>query len=245
MDCELTKRYIKLTEEFQATDGSQKSIEGLYDLLEIVKTKDDEKRLLANIYSKLKLHKSAYETFKTVANSSNKKDKIKLFTLKQSAKFGDTECFKDIRKLRGEKKQTVLSKEDIKLCDEKMGLYEIVDEGIVIFNKYIKNDIENGRVQIYVDDDIYAFADKIINHIYFLGKCKQNLINYYNEQEISIFEEKADEDWFDTLEVYSISLELNGGEIYSDISCGDELFSDHILEIGFKGEEVVSMSYDG
>ena len=59
-------------------------------------------------------------------------------------------------------------------------------------------------------------------------------------------EEKADAEWYETLEIYSVRITLTKNKIFcSRISCGDNLFEDHILELETEEYEIYSMTYDG
>ena len=77
---------------------------------------------------------------------------------------------------------------------------------------------------------------------------KEELILFYNQwiEEFDYIDEYADDDWYDTLEVFSVQITIEEDRsIHARISGGDELNTDHILDIETYGNEVVSMSYDG
>ncbi|MDR0266552.1 MAG: hypothetical protein LBJ26_00270 [Paenibacillus sp.] len=38
---------------------------------------------------------------------------------------------------------------------------------------------------------------------------------------------------------------FNTGDTFAEITCGDNIWPDHLLDIEFNGKEVETMSYDG
>ena len=90
------------------------------------------------------------------------------------------------------------------------------------------------------------FTDKIIDYIYWLGNCKKELVEFYNTELSEDMDEVADDDWFDTLELYRVRIIVGqNGYLYSEISGGDDFWQDHILDIETSGKTISSMSYDG
>ncbi|WP_309270276.1 hypothetical protein [Paenibacillus sp.] len=82
----------------------------------------------------------------------------------------------------------------------------------------------------------------LTEYIDWLGHCKDVLQKFYNEE----FEEEADNEWYGSLEVYRVQVTVfNTGDTFAEITCGDNIWPDHLLDIEFNGKEVETMSYDG
>jgi hypothetical protein len=59
-------------------------------------------------------------------------------------------------------------------------------------------------------------------------------------------EEKADNEWYEELEIYSVLITINKeGKIFAEIACGDNYFEDHILDIETEENKICEMNYDG
>ena len=57
---------------------------------------------------------------------------------------------------------------------------------------------------------------------------------------------KADKDWYDTLEIYSLNVGVAvTGKLFAEISAGDDFASDHILDIEIEENKIIEMNYDG
>jgi hypothetical protein len=123
-------------------------------------------------------------------------------------------------------------------------LFNIAGKDIVIFNKIVKGE----RIQIYLPDhSIELYIEHIQEYITWLNSCKNKLIQFYNNwvEDYDYIEEVADEDWYDTLEVYSLQITVEtNGLIHTYISGGDEFNEDHILDIETYEKDIVNMNYD-
>jgi len=86
--------------------------------------------------------------------------------------------------------------------------------------------------------------EKIADYVQWLGNCKKFLVDFYNSNDD--FEDEADNDWYNSLEIYGVLLDVNvKGNIFATINCGDDFWSDHILDIEIDDKKIVSMGYDG
>jgi len=238
------KEYIEFSNEFRKSNGSRESVEKMYDLLyelESIEKSKEENLVLSNVYILLGFHKSAFEIFKDVADSKNSKDVSKLYVLEQKAKsYQNNFIIKDLRKYREKQKSSKLITSDFsKLKDD--AVFEVSENKAVIFNK-----TKTGEISIYIpNSDFENYSDKIIEHIFWLGDCKNNLIKFYNENN-DFTEETADDDWYDNLEIYRTRITIdNSGNIETIVSIGDHFSQDHILDIEMENKTIVSMNYDG
>lgn len=83
---------------------------------------------------------------------------------------------------------------------------------------------------------------QLSDYIKWLGNCKIELIEFYNEN----FDDKADDDWYNSLEVFSAKITFTEEQkLFADITCGDQIAQDHLLDVECEGKSIYSMQYDG
>ncbi len=240
------KEYIDTSTEFRI-GKSKESTGKLYDLLyqmeKIDRTKSED-QILSNIYSLLGFHQSAYEVFKPTVDIRNRKETAKLYTLKEkAASHGNNFIIKDIRNFRIINEQTNLLPENFNV-DKEEGNKFVTKEIIVIFNKIVEPN--NFEIWIYGNHKFTDNATKIIEYISWLGDCKNELIKFYNSEMGEYTEETADEDWFDTLEIYCARVYVEkSGKLSAEISIGDDFLPDHILDIEIEEREIAEISING
>jgi hypothetical protein len=244
MNSDYTKDYIALSNEFRKSNASTESVEKLYDLLYELENTNRTKQndiVLSNIYSLLGFHKSAYEVFKTVADLTNRKDATKMYVMEQKAKsHKDNFIIKDIRKYREKKIQPKLELSDFVASKNHKNQFGIVNKEIVIFNKTIKEDTISIQIP---SEHIEDYSVKIIHYINWLNDCKTDLIDFYNKE---YDEDKANEDWYDTLVIYSTRIIIEESEaIFCTISGGDDFYQDHLLDIEITNDVITLMNYNG
>ncbi|SHF24388.1 hypothetical protein [Pedobacter caeni] len=247
MERNYTKDYIEISNQFRKSNADKESVEKLYDLYyeleKIERTKSDD-LILSNIYSLLGFHQSAYEVFQAAADLTDRKSVAKLYVMEEKAKSHKNNfIIKDIRKYRDRKEQIRLDLTDFIRSAADEVKYEILNKNLVVFNKTLKD----GKIEIYLPDrPVEIYADRIIKYIVWLSDCKSELIHFYNHQNNSCAEGQADEDWYDTLEIFSVRVTIGQStDIFADISVGDDLSPDHILDIETTNQTITAMSYDG
>lgn len=247
---EVLKRYIDASNAFRkATDYHEGAI-ALYDLLYDLQAKEErtkeEERILTDTYSLLGYHLSAYETFLRIADPTNYKEKSKLVVLEDKAKsHKDTFCIKDIRKLRVKRAQKPFDKEDFYLKEETSfgHQYKIQREKILIFNK----ELEGNRFELFIHSKI-TFEEcfsKIKEYLEWFATAKEVIINSFNNEfkDYDVFP-KADDNWYDTLEVYRMRVEVGEKGIFANVEAAD-IYTDHLLIIEFEEKEITHMWLDG
>lgn len=248
MERNFTKDYIEISNEFRKSNASKESVEKLYDLLYDLQSSSrtkNEDLTLSNLYSLLGFHQSAYEIFKSVADLTDRKNTSKLYVMEEKAKSHKNNfIIKDIRKFRQQKDQTKLLTTDFLLSTTEENKVSMIDKDIVVFNKVVKND--KVEIFIYGQHKLENFADKIIDYIFWLADCKKELIEFYNNELSEDSGEVANNDWYDTLEIYSARIIVGqNGNLYAEISGGDDFSQDHILDIEIENETITGMNYDG
>ena len=246
---EILKRYIDASNAFRKAGGSHEGAIALYDLLYDLQAKTqrtkEEERILADTYTLLEYHLSAYETFLRIADSTNYKEKSKLLVLEDKAKtHKNTFCIKDVRKLKAKKKPKTLKVTDFeKVKDfESECEYILSTKKVVIFNKEVEG--EDFSFFINKGTSLESCLHSINEYLEWLSDAKAILINYYNEH-CAEYTPQADDNWYNTLEVYSGHLDIGSIGISAHISAGDIFSPDHLLEIDFEGKEITHIGWDG
>jgi len=199
---------------------------------------------LSNVYNLLGFHKSAYETFKSVADVNDRKVVSKLYAMGEKAKSHKNNfILKDVRKLR-EKQEIVQLQESDFLISEVDESEAKVAKNVVIFNKIVASD--NVEISNYGKHKFVAYVDQIAEFVVWLGGCKNELIEFYNRELSQFSEEVADDDWYYTLEVFRLRITIGKNEnLYAEIASGDDHVQDHILDIEIGDHSVLGMTYDG
>ena len=247
---EVLKRYIDASNAFRKAADYHEGAIALYDLLYDLQAKEErtleEERILTDSYSLLGYHLSAYETFLRIADPTNYKEKSKLLVLEDKAKtHKNTFCIKDIRKLRVKRAQKPFDKEDFYLKEETSfgHQYKIQREKILIFNK----ELEGNRFELFIHSKI-TFEEcfsKIKEYLEWFATAKEVIINSFNNEfkDYDVFP-KADDNWYDTLEVYRMRIEVGEKGLSANVEAAD-IYTDHLLIIEFEEKEITHMWLDG
>ena len=248
MEKNFTKDYIEFSNEFRKSNASKESVDKLYDLLydlENSKRTANDNLILSNVYSLLGFHLSAYEVFKSVPDLIDKKTTSKLYLMEEKAKSHKNNfAIKDIRKFRQKNEQTKLSITDFVKSERGDNTFTIIEKEVVVFNKIVEN--KKIQISIYGNHKIEDYANKIIDYIFLLGDCKIELIEFYNNELSEVTEETANNNWYDTLEILSVNIGVAvNGNLFAEISAGDDFAPDHILDIEMDEQKVTEMNYDG
>jgi hypothetical protein len=239
------KQYIELSTEFKKDKKSQETIGRIYDLMYLLEKDEntDNKMVLVYVYTLLAYHKKAYDLYLKIYNENDRKQKTKLFEMEQMAKsHGDNFIIRLRTSQKNEKLNFTINDFTEKETDDNWNNYES-NKNCIIFNQTFDN--EPLEISIHKNNKLSDCVEKISEYINWLGtECKKELIKYYNKNMEQ--DEKADNDWYENLEIISVLITIGEeGKISADISCGDNYFEDHILDIETEGNNIFSMNYDG
>jgi hypothetical protein len=118
----------------------------------------------------------------------------------------------------------------------------VLNKSCIILNKRF----EPLKVEVHTDFALPEYIAQINNYIQWLGgECKTELIEYFNKS-MTFVKEKADDEWYRSLEIYRVAITLNKNEkLCATIACGDAIFDDHILDIETEEGKIYSMGIDG
>ena len=239
----MMKRYADLSASFRNTKQSKESIEKLYEFLgEINGAADKTAQLVTSqVYSLLGYHKKAYDIFVSIADKSNRKDASRLFEMQQMA-TSHSDNFALKRKPAPVQQRPELTINDfVEETNHSPGeqVFAISGDNIIFGKPFKKNPL---FVHIEGSLTLEAAFIEIAAYINWLETCKAQLIDFYNEN----FDDKAGDEWYDYLEIFGVRITLSEDRSLSAyITCGDDIASDHLLDVELVGTTVVSMSYDG
>jgi hypothetical protein len=241
------KQYIELSNEFRKDNKSQEIIKKLYDFMDLLQKDEnkDNKMVLVYVYTLLAYYKKAYDLYLKLYNENDRKQKAKLFDMEQMSKsHGDNFAIK-LKKKPKINKEVNYSVDDF-VEENIIGEYKnyVLNKTCIIFNQIFDN--EPLEIKLYKDFVLSEYITQINNYIHWLGgECKTKLISYFNKN-MAFVEEKADDEWYETLEIYSVSIIMaKNKKLCATIACGDNIFMDHILDIETEEDKIWSMNIDG
>lgn len=239
----IMKRYATLSTEFRNSRQSKDSIEKLYEFLDEISNATDKNSLLvqSQVYCLLGHHKKAYDIFVTIADKTNRKDASRLFEMEQMA-----QSHKDIFALKRKPAATPsvpdcnisdFIEEESPIPNEKT--FVLPGKKLIFGKVFDKNPL---FVQLEGNVSLENIFPELSDYIKWLGNCKNELIEHYNQN----FDDKADDDWYNGLEIFSAKITFTEQQkLVADITCGDEIAQDHLLDVECEGKSVYSMHYDG
>ena len=120
--------------------------------------------------------------------------------------------------------------------------YILSKKKVVIFNK----EVEGEYFSFFVNKDtpLESCLHSIKEYLEWLSDAKETLFSYYNEH-CTEYTPQADDNWYDTLEVYRGRMNVWSTGVAAHISAGDIFTPDHSLEIDFDDKEITDIGWDG
>ena len=86
---------------------------------------------------------------------------------------------------------------------------------------------------------------KIKEYLEWFATAKEVIINSFNNEfEGDEVFPKADDNWYDTLEVYRMRIEVREKGFFANVEAAD-IYTDHLLEIDLEGKEITHIGWDG
>ncbi|KGO85974.1 hypothetical protein Q765_12985 [Flavobacterium rivuli WB 3.3-2 = DSM 21788] len=209
----LRYKFIEYEAEFISSNGSEKSIENLCDIVyilrDIEKRNFEENYILAKIYNMLgenifalKIIDNALltakdieiEKFKALQNKINERD------------VWNTKIYRDLRESKLINEPTLLKLEDFICLKDIDDTYymQISDEikHIVILNKNLKAQSGFPGCNFYSENEPdEILLQSLIEYIEWLGKIKNELLTFYNTSNFDYKTYNVGQEWFDGLNV--------------------------------------------
>lgn len=255
MEKKLKKSFIEASKAFKKSKSlnqkaSNESVEKLFDIIYELKKKersDEENFVLADIYSLLDRYIDAFRILDSASPLSRKKQEKyakKIVELERKRrKKNNNFCYRDLREARIIKKPTKLSVDDFILeSHDDCIQIKIKDDikRVVMFNKYIKSK----EVSIFAIGDIKKL-DIVIDCIHWLGACKEELITFYNQTKIEGKVDKADNEWFDGLDVSMVHIIMKkNGMIEGDFAVSDYINYNYGFHLFIENKTITHIEYD-
>lgn len=238
-----------LVSAFKESNASQKNVEAIFDFVYLLEHKErnyQETTLLVEAYCLLGFYIQAYDLFsllKTQSFSSKeaKKHQKKLRELEKNKRLHTRFHYRDLRQARILKEINKLTEDDFFIINEdKKYRMSFKDElkKLVVFNKYIST------TAIFISAD-QIDLDSVSEYFLWLGNCKKELINFYNQKNIEYKIDKADQHWFDGLEIFDIDIEVKKGTIFGHIAIIDYSNNNLGFHLETINQTIHLIEYDG
>ncbi|WP_431241602.1 hypothetical protein ACQ9BO_16415 [Flavobacterium sp. P21] len=244
----ITQEFIDAESDFFKSNGSEKSVEKLYDIVyfleNLQKLTFEEEYILAKVYNLLG---SNIIASKIIDKSLKESDLIQTLKLKElqskieSRDVWNTKIYRDLRDSKMKKDFTKVIIENFIVSQTRHGNYYIkISEkikNIVILNKNVPNEA------VWGDEACFIFSEKrpdlyilllLSEYLLWLGQIKDEMIDFYNGSDIIDKLQNVSTDWFDGLRIsdFSISIDRNDNFL-TEITLYDYLQNDYgfILKI--------------
>lgn len=262
-------QFNEILKEFKQNpyQDNHQAIAKLYDLKHELENQThqnnfDNDMVLFSIYNTLGFFASAYEIYQKHHTANTPKAQAQLYKIAQKAKsHGNHFVLKDVRqeksKIKKRKTKITLSLDDFVLdlqqSDNENDWFSI-NKNIPIFWRNFKS--KNEKIEVVVHKNcLEQYLPKITDLVNHFAYLEPNiLMNYYNNPPqnghsytIECTEKQANENWFNTLEIYRCQISTYGDHhnpsFSVNISVGDIYDIDHILNLEFNEKDLFIISY--
>lgn len=262
-------QFNEILKEFKQKpyQNNHQAIAKLYDLKQELENQThqnnfDNDMVLFSIYNTLGLFASAYEIYQKHHTADTPKAKAQLYKIAEKAKsHGNHFALKDIRqeksKIKKRKTKITLSLDDFKPSLEQSTDKDdwfSIEKNIPIFWRNFTSKSERIEVVIHKNclEQYLPKITELVNHFAYLEP--NILIDYYNNPPqnghsytIECTQIQADENWFNSLEIYRYQISTYGDHdnpsFSVNISVGDIYDIDHILNLEFNEKDLFIISY--
>lgn len=255
----LTEEFINAKADFLKSNGSEKSVEKLYDIVYFIKdlkdTTFDEEYILAEIYNILGSTIYASKIIDKNLKTSNYIQALKLKELQLKINDRDIwniKIYRDLRDSKIKKNPTKLIVEDFIISpSSNQGYYIKISErikNIVILNKNMRNESLMGL------DACLIFSEKkpdqyslllLIEYVIWLGQIKEEVLDFYNK---AVFRDKLPDvstNWFDGLRISDLSINIDESDnLNTEIILYDYLQNDYGFVLKIENFIVKQIEYD-
>lgn len=258
---DVIKEFIDAESEFLNSNGSEKSVEKLYDIIYFLKDLKEptfeEEFILAKIYNMVGSNIFASIIIDKSLKKSNKSTmqtaKIKELQSKiESRDVWNTKIYRDLRDSKIKKDPTKLLTEDFVISQTNRGSYdiEISDKikNIVILNKNVPNE------PVWGDEACFIFSDKkpdlytlllLSEYIIWLGQIKEELLRFYNGNDFRDRLPYVSTDWFDGLNVFDFCISIDENDNFNtEITLQDYLQNDYGFRLKIENFILKQIEYD-
>lgn len=255
----ITEEFIDAESDFLKSNGSEKSIEKLYDIIYFLKDLKEptfeEEYILSKTYNIVGSNIYASIIIDESLKTSNLGQTVKLKELKSkidSEYSWNTKIYRDLRDSKIKKDATKLTIEDFIISPTNRGSYDIkISEkikNIVLLNKNVPNEA------VWGDDACFIFSEKkpdyyslllLIEYIIWLGEVKDELLKFYNGTDFVDKLPYVTTAWFDGLNIFDfyISIDINDN-LNTEITIHDYLQNDYGFRLKIQNFIFKQIEYD-
>lgn len=224
----------------------------------------DNDMVLFSIYNTLELFASAYEIYQKHHTADTPKAKAQLYKISEKAKsHGNHFALKDIRQIKSDDIKKCKTTITLSIDDFKPSLEQSTDKddwfsiekNIPIFWRNFTSKSERIEVIIHKNylEQYLPKITELVNHFAYLEP--NILIDYYNNPPqnghsytIECTQIQADENWFNSLEIYSFKIYTYGDNHNPSfevvVNMGDIYDINHILTLEFNETQLFMIYYD-
>ncbi|MFD2040800.1 hypothetical protein ACFSJW_15625 [Flavobacterium artemisiae] len=255
----IAKEFIDAKAEFLKSNGFEKSVEKLYDIVYVLKDLKEptfeEEYILAEICNMLGKNIYASKIIDKYFKIANLIQMSKLKELQskiESRDIWNTKIYRDLRDSKIKKDPTRLTVEDFIISQNTNGSYDIkISEkikNIVILNKNMPNE------PIWNDDTCFVFSEKkpdlyslllLIEYVIWVGQIKEELLNFYNRTDFRNKLPYVSAVWFDGLRVSDFYIDIDRNDNYStEIILHDYLQNDYAFRLKIENFILKQIEYD-
>lgn len=129
--------------------------------------------------------------------------------------------------------------QDLAINDEQYNCYH---PSIPLQIFHSMTDVEDCEIYVAREFELSHVLPLINDYLEWLKNCSNEVIAYFSQKS----GEHIGKDWFETLEVYSVSLTINSLEDFgATVSFGESIFIDHIMEFDFEKFCIVDDRFNG
>lgn len=256
---DITKEFIDAESEFLKSNGSEKSVEKLYDIVyfleDLKELTFEEEYTLAKIYNILGSNISASKSIDRSLKKSNLFQTAKLKELQSKIKSRDiwnTKIYRDLRDSKIKKDSTKLIIEDFIVSQTNRGSYDIkISEKIkriVILNKNVPNEA------VWGDEACFIFSEKkpdlyvlllLSEYIIWLGQIKDEILDFYNGSDIIDKLQNVSTYWFDGLRVFDFYISIDENDSFNtQITLQDYFQNDYGFRLKIENFIFKQIEYD-
>ncbi|SEO55306.1 hypothetical protein SAMN05444671_3757 [Flavobacterium sp. CF108] len=258
---EIAKEFIDAKAEFLKSNGSEKSVEELYDIIyfleDVKKPTFEEEFILAKIYNMVGSNIFASKIIDKSLEKSNM-NMMQIAELKElkseidGRDIWNVKIYRDLRDSKIKKDPTKLIIEDFVISQTNSGSYDIkISEkikNIVILNKNVPNEA------VWGDEACFIFSDKkpdlyilllLSEYIIWLGQVKDEILDFYNGADFRDKLRNVSTNWFDGLKVSDFYISIDENDNFdTQIILHDYLQNDYGFRLKIENFIVKQIEYD-
>lgn len=256
----ITKEFKDTKVEFLKSNGSEKSVEKLYDIIYFLKDLKEptfeEKLILAKIYNMVGSNIYASKIVEDSLKTSNLIETIRLKMLQSkidSRDIWNIKVYRDLRDSKIKKTPTKLNIEDFIVSVDVDGSYcvRISEEikSIVLLNKNFPNEAVWSEGEGYFifsekKPDVYLL-ESIIEYLVWLGQISDELLDFYNQANFRHKLLNVGENWFDGLSVFDFSVYIDEyGDFNTEILLHDYIQNDFGFHLEIINKDFKQIKYN-